>query len=607
MKNFLDFLSESFRSTREKNELFDVVIPTHEKDAITLAGCIDGIKKNIIGARRIIVVSKQKLSDQAEWFDEKNFPFSYQEISELVDGKEVGWNFQQLLKLYSALVIPDILPNVLVVDADTVFYRKVRFFEDSLPLYNLSKDQDLDKAQFHQNTSNHIARILPAIAEKLPEIFDAQSTMFRHQTFLDRLKFSRRTRKSEAFGLESGICHHMLFQKKIIEEMFSRIEKHDGGTDPFYKIFLKKARNAFGVAEYNLYFYFLISHHPKSYKIRLLRYKNTTDFNPLKEKLRRKYHYCSYHSYMRQDRKIGLPYPFNKIRNWLFIEQWNIGLIKSPIHEILRCKPEIIWLKNPSLSRFYADPFGFQIGDKNYIIFEDYSKILRRGRIAIAEIDENLQIISNKIVLDDGRHLSYPYVFNDGGSIYVICESYKSQKLSLYEINQEHLVLEKKCDIFSDRAVVDPTMFFHQGKYWLFYTTAKSSNSELFISFSDSLLGSFKPHPKNPVKIDNASSRPAGTIFMADGKIFRPSQNCSKDYGKSIVINYITKLTETEYAEEFVKEIHADCVSQYNIGTHTISSLGDNMTLIDGRRRIFVPYKPLLSIVYKLRKIFLVS
>jgi hypothetical protein len=94
------------------------------------------------------------------------------------------------------------------------------------------------------------------------------------------------------------------------------VESNDGNKDSFYKIFLKNRENSFGVAEYNLYFYFLISLHPNDYKIRILKYKNTSKFNPLIERLRRKYHYCSYHSYMRKDSKNFL----NRVAKFLFFK-----------------------------------------------------------------------------------------------------------------------------------------------------------------------------------------------------------------------------------------------------------------------------------------------
>lgn len=260
----------------EKNLTIDVVIPAHKKDLLTLNHCIAGIRRNIANVRRIIVVSKEKYTDKAEWFDESLYPFSYQEISDLVGGINVGWNYQQLLKLYAVLVIPNISENVLIIDSDTVFYRKVKFFSDEgLPLYNLCKDKDLDQSEFHKISFKHIMKTLPEIAQNLPKEFEGVS----------------------------GIAHHMLFQKNIILDLFSMVEKADGSGDQFYKVFLKNREKKSGISEYNLYFYFLVSHYPQNYKIRILKYKNTAKINTWKERLRRKYDYCSYHSYMRTEAK----------------------------------------------------------------------------------------------------------------------------------------------------------------------------------------------------------------------------------------------------------------------------------------------------------------
>ncbi len=255
-------------------QLIDVVIPAHEKDILTLDYVIAGIKRNAKNIRRIIVVSKEKYTDKADWFDEELYPFSYKEISDILGGQRVGWHYQQLLKLYACLVIPDISENVLILDADTVFYRKVKFFSpEGSPLYNLSKDKDLDQSEFQQTTFKHIIKILPEIERYFPH------------KFLN----------------VSGVCHHMLFQRHIIEDLMKKVENTDFSGGKFYEIFLKNREGTCGVAEYNLYFYFLISCHPKNYQIRILKYKNTAKFNPWIERLRRKYHYCSYHSYMREE------------------------------------------------------------------------------------------------------------------------------------------------------------------------------------------------------------------------------------------------------------------------------------------------------------------
>lgn len=254
------------------SQIIDVVIPAHEKDKDTLEYTIKSIKKNIQNIRRIIVVSKKQFTNNAEFFDESKYPFSYQEISDLSHNVRVGWHYQQLLKLYAAFVIPNIADNILIVDADTVFYKKVKFFENDKPLYNLSKDKDLDKSDFHQESFAHITTLIPEISNKLPK----------------------------EYRNISGVCHHMLFQKKILKDLFAKVIENDGEDKEFYKIFLKHSKGGNSVSEYNLYFYFLLSFYSQSHQIRILKYKNCAKFQPLLENIRKKYHYCSYHDYMRK-------------------------------------------------------------------------------------------------------------------------------------------------------------------------------------------------------------------------------------------------------------------------------------------------------------------
>jgi hypothetical protein len=251
--------------------LFDVVIPAHEKDSATLNFCISAIKKNIINHRRIIVVSKDKLTDKAEWFSEKKFPFSLNDLINIYP-KSSGWHLQQLLKLYSPLVIPNILPNVLIIDSDTIFFNKTSFFDQSgVALYSESKDKNLEKSTFHQKSCEHIFKLLPSIKTKLPQ----------------------------KYNKISGICHHMIFQKNIIEDLFQKIQKQHNTLDPFYKIFMQKIDDGYEVSEYNLYFYFLITHYPQRMVIRNLKYKNTSNLSLWRYKIFKKYDYCSFHSYQR--------------------------------------------------------------------------------------------------------------------------------------------------------------------------------------------------------------------------------------------------------------------------------------------------------------------
>jgi hypothetical protein len=582
----------------------DAVIPAHPKDLKILEHCIAGVKKNVKNIRRIIVVSKEKLTNQAEWFAEDNYPFSFAEIAEIVNHQNVGWNYQQLLKLYAIKIIPNISENILIIDADTVFYKPCQFLsDDNIALYNLAKDIDLYQSQFQNSTLNHIKKIAPQIADKIPELFDSKAinNSSRSKNFIENLKFINQDDKIISSKFESGICHHMLIQKNIIDALFNIIESNFK-KEKFYQIFLSNRDNSCAISEYNLYFYFLISHFPNQYKIRILNYKNTAKFNPKLESIRKKYHYCSYHSYMITDNffeKYSKKFTTILKKNFYF-EQWNIGFINNSIENILANNYQINWLKSPCAFEFIADPFGFQLNQKKYIIFEKYSLFSKSGFICLAELSEN-KLINQKILLKNNFHLSYPAILIEEEKIYITCESYKNNNLTLYLLDQQNLQLTKIRDIFSNKSIIDPTIFKHQDFYYLFYTTKQNPNCDLYIAYTKNLNQDFIDHPKNPVKSDITSSRPAGNIFIHNQKIFRPSQNCSESYGQALMINQITKLTPNDFEEQLIYQLKPDSTSLYNQGIHTLNSL-DNLWLVDGKRKIFLFYKPLIAVFRFIKK-----
>jgi len=258
---------------------FDIVIPAHEKDKRTLEFCIKQARKKIVGARRIIVISKERYSDLAEFYSEKDFPFSFDDISNLTDGKDVGWHYQQFLKMYALLVIPDLLENILVLDSDTVFIRKVKMFDSKgRALFNYYKNKCPDRNSFDLNIVNHIKKLYPEIAfDKLPPNYQNQS----------------------------AVCHHMIFNRDIMKELITRVEdyhfKLTGIKKEFYELAMQtyKPRREMELSEYQIYFNYIAIFHPEKLRVRSLKFKNSADQNIIHYLFHPKYHYCSFHHYLR--------------------------------------------------------------------------------------------------------------------------------------------------------------------------------------------------------------------------------------------------------------------------------------------------------------------
>lgn len=257
------------------NEPIDVVMPCHEKDVPTLDLCIDGIRKNIKNVNRIIVISNRRLTNKAEWFDEKLFPFDKTSIAHeifrnnpikahqlLRDPKtRVGWIFKQIVNLYSWCVIPNVSSNILVIDTDTIFLRPVEFLDASgAGLYNPGTEN-------HRPYFEHGARLIPGF--------------------------------KKMFNQYSGISHHLLFQRAVMEDLH-RVISETHGVEPWRAICRcidPKEVPGSCMADYELYFNFVFAR-TNQVKIRHLKWANVAGLD-IRYYIANQYDYVSCHSYMR--------------------------------------------------------------------------------------------------------------------------------------------------------------------------------------------------------------------------------------------------------------------------------------------------------------------
>lgn len=261
-------------------------------------------------------------------------------------------------------------------------------------------------------------------------------------------------------------------------------------------------------------------------------------------------------------------------------QQWNIGIINKPIQSLINKKEyEIEWFPTPDRKHFLADPFGAIINGEPYIFMEEYDYNKRKGKISYIELSERNKPLKLKTAIEKPYHMAYPYLFKYKNDIYCIPETNENNEATIYKIRSPSNWKKEYTIINGD--VVDPSLIEYNGKWWLFFTRRKN-NSNLYLWYSEDLFGKWKPH-KNPVKKDIGSSRPAGSMFIHEGTLYRPAQNCTLSYGANIVINKVLKISPTEFLEEPILAINPNC-NTLN-GVHTLSSFGE-ITLIDGVRSL---------------------
>jgi hypothetical protein len=238
----------------------------------------------------------------------------------------------------------------------------------------------------------------------------------------------------------------------------------------------------------------------------------------------------------------------------------------------------------PPRDKFWADPHAIQSGDRYYIFIEEFLQHKNKGHISVIELDDSGNWKSPVKVLEKDYHLSYPFIFKWKDRVYMVPESRANKTIDLYECADFPYKWEFKKCLMDNISAVDTTLFHHANKWWLFTGIAENRaaapNVELFLYYTDDLFnGEWTSHPHNPIVSDVKSARPAGSVFVKDGKLFRPSQDCSKTYGYGFDLNEIVTLSETEYRESRVVSIRPSWDKKIK-ATHTFASCG-NLTVID--------------------------
>lgn len=240
---------------------------------------------------------------------------------------------------------------------------------------------------------------------------------------------------------------------------------------------------------------------------------------------------------------------------------------------------------NPPRRLFWADPFIIADENNYYVFVEEFIYKTNKAHLSVLQLNCDGHLIKSEKILERPYHLSYPFVFKIDGTYYMIPETNQNKTIELYKCCDFPYIWKFEKYIMENISGTDTTLFHYENKWWLFTTIdqtggVSSCSTELFLFYSDDpIMGKWVSHPLNPVVSDESRARCAGKIFIDDGKIYRPSQDCSIRYGRGLNINHITKLNEQEYNEVLLKEIKPDWDPKLK-GVHTINSDKD-MIIID--------------------------
>jgi hypothetical protein len=267
-----------------------------------------------------------------------------------------------------------------------------------------------------------------------------------------------------------------------------------------------------------------------------------------------------------------------KLRTAAFQHQWFLGLRPRAGDRMPQDDPRPWRPLLPPPDRSYADPFVVRHGDATYVFLEVLPHATGTGELAVGRVEKGGRLGDITPILPVRHHTSYPYVFEDGGRLFLIPESGDVQRVDLLAATRFPTGWERVASLVEGVNAVDATVHAHEGRYWMWVTIAAPGArlvDETFLYFSDRLDGGWTPHPRNPVVSDARRARPAGRPFAHRGRLIRPAQDCSSRYGGRIVFNVVEVLTPEDYRERPEGTLEPDWAPIPNLAAHTYTFDGE--------------------------------
>ncbi|MGJ8526249.1 hypothetical protein LMG33818_001998 [Halomonadaceae bacterium LMG 33818] len=222
-------------------------------------------------------------------------------------------------------------------------------------------------------------------------------------------------------------------------------------------------------------------------------------------------------------------------------EIWRIGIIPAPIDKVAEQayleSARITWLEAETSFCFLADPFGIWRDNTLYVFAELYDYRTRKGVIVVYLLDRHLNKLEHRVVLEEPWHLSYPYIVEAEGEIWMLPEGYKSGALTLYRAKEFPWQWERMEDVEFPCAGIDASLLHAEESWWLFYTLPspkEARTSTLMLARSTSIFGPWKNISESPIHHDRGGARMGGTPFIHDNQVILPTQDCTRTYGGAL-------------------------------------------------------------------------
>jgi len=261
-------------------------------------------------------------------------------------------------------------------------------------------------------------------------------------------------------------------------------------------------------------------------------------------------------------------------------ERWGISVIPGKWNEALSWRSARTRLPR---GRYWADPFVYTRAGRRVCFVEELDPRTGRGHIAVLEV-LGTRLVEIGVALREPFHLSFPFVFEHQGELYMCPETSAARELRVYRCLEFPLRWQLAQVVMRDVSAADPLLFEKGGRWWLLANIDEAATgdhcSELYLFSADSPLSTrWTPHPQNPLLVDSIGGRNGGLIMDGE-KCYRLGQCQGFDrYGESLRVYQIREISAERYVEQLAAEIKPDFREGLR-GTHHLSTDGAT-TVVD--------------------------
>lgn len=260
--------------------------------------------------------------------------------------------------------------------------------------------------------------------------------------------------------------------------------------------------------------------------------------------------------------------------------RWTVGVAEFDANAILdpEGKLRIHWVKHHCKDRWFADPFILSVTDDHiYILVEDYLYACNKGHISRLKVNRHTWKLEQiDPVIEQPTHLSFPAYFREGGKVYIYPENTLSGKLTLFEYDEASGKATRVRDL-SDRPLADAVLWKLNGRDVILATTAPDDSGKTLDIYPYPAVSDADPADR--IAFQTNVARNAGAPFMAQGRIIRPAQDCTRFYGSCVVLQEMsTDQGQLQFKE--IRRLHSSFF-RYSHAFHTFNVFENKYVAVD--------------------------